>query len=80
MISLTVVLFVVGGLAVAIGAAIAVQRGTGRLQIVGQTLIGWPPILIALARVFPVLEVPVVVAAVLLLLLVMWKAVRALRG
>ena len=79
MISLTVLLLVVGGLAVATGAVIAVQRGDRPLQIVDQTLMGWPPIFIGLSRVFPVLEGPVVVAMVLILLRIMWKAGRELR-
>jgi hypothetical protein len=78
-ISLTVLLFVVGGLAVAAGGAIAVQRGDRPLQIVDQTLMGWPPVFIALSRVFPALELPVVVAAVLILLRIMWIAARKLR-
>ena len=79
MISLTVLLFVVGGLAVATGAAAAIQRGDRPLQILDQTLIGWAGIFVALSSVLPVLDVPVLVALVLLLLRMMWKAVRELR-
>jgi hypothetical protein len=69
----------VGGLFVATLGVISVQRGDRPLQIVDQTLMGWPPIFIGLSRVFPVLEAPVVAAGVLILLRVVWKAARAAR-
>ena len=69
---------VVGALFVVLSAAIAVRRGDRLLQILDQTLMGWPPIFVVLAHVFPVLQIPVLVAMVLFMLLIMWKAFRQL--
>ena len=74
-----VVVLVLGLLMMAIAVAIAIRRGYTTRNILDETLLGWPVVLMALARLAPALRIPAVVLMSLILFRIVWNFVRRRR-
>ena len=78
--SLDVFLLVVGVLSIVVVGVAAVRRGYKPLQILDETVMGWLVVFIPLSHMFPVVRIPAAVVMSLILLRLVWKFARKVRG
>ena len=69
----------VGLFMMAIAVGIAIRRGYTTRNILDETLLGWPVVLMALAHLAPTLRIPAVLLMSLILLRIVWNFARRRR-